>query len=311
MTVHGDSTDGTAAVSGTNTASIPSTPGNNIWPAAGVSGTATTNGTGVIGFSGSGIGVWGHSDTSTGTGGVSKSGHGLHGVSEKEHGVVGNSNANGAGVFAASAAGEGLHAETQSLTMAAIAGYIFDEHATGSAVYGKKTGTLGTAGYFDGSVVVTKDLNVVGNINVSGDLFLPAGAGDCAEEFDVASAGAAEPGTVMVLDDEGLLSQSTRAYDTRVIGVIPGAGAYRPGIVLDKQPDRADRKPIALIGKVFCKADAGPGPIKVGDLLTTSTLAGHAMKAAPTTESFGAVIGKALQPLQSGCALIPILVTLQ
>jgi hypothetical protein len=68
--------------------------------------------------------------------------------------------------------------------------------------------------------------------------------------------------------------------------------------------------PLALNGKVFCKADAVYAPIAVGDLLTTSSTRGHAMKASDATRAFGAVIGKALQPLAEGQGLIPMLVTL-
>jgi len=133
---------------------------------------------------------------------------------------------------------------------------------------------------------------------------------DCAEDFDVLAPETAEPGTVMVLDESGKLIPSTRAYDHRVAGVVSGAGTYKPGLVLDRQVDSANRRPIALMGKVFCKVDAAVAPIAVGDLLTTSTTPGHAMKANPTKAS-GAIVGKALRPLQQGQDLIPILVTLQ
>jgi hypothetical protein len=49
----------------------------------------------------------------------------------------------------------------------------------------------------------------------------------------------------------------------------------------------------------------------VGDLLTTSPTAGHAMKADDTGRAFGAVIGKALAPMENGTGLIPILIALQ
>jgi hypothetical protein len=57
--------------------------------------------------------------------------------------------------------------------------------------------------------------------------------------------------------------------------------------------------------------DANREPIEVGDLLTTSPTPGHAMKATDPVRAFGAVIGKALHPLKTGHALIPILVALQ
>ena len=69
--------------------------------------------------------------------------------------------------------------------------------------------------------------------------------------------------------------------------------------------------PIALVGKVYCKADASHSSIDVGDLLTTSPAPGYAMKALDRVEAFGAVIGKALRPLKSGQGLIPILIALQ
>ena len=66
--------------------------------------------------------------------------------------------------------------------------------------------------------------------------------------------------------------------------------------------------PIALVGKAFCLADASAAPIAVGDLLTTSPRAGHAMKAADRLMAVGSVIGKALAPLPADRGLIPMLV---
>jgi hypothetical protein len=51
--------------------------------------------------------------------------------------------------------------------------------------------------------------------------------------------------------------------------------------------------------------------VKAGDLLTTGELRGHAMKVVDTGRAFGAVLGKAMQPLPSGHGLIPALVTLR
>jgi len=96
-----------------------------------------------------------------------------------------------------------------------------------------------------------------------------------------------------------------------VAGVISGAGDCKPAIVLDKQPSHANRSPLALLGKVFCKVDARYGSIEVGDLLTTSETPGHAMKATDPLKAFGSIIGKALRPLRDGQGLIPILVALQ
>jgi hypothetical protein len=148
-----------------------------------------------------------------------------------------------------------------------------------------------------------------GNVHVTGDIML-ANA-DCAEDFDIAETEPVEPGTVMVVGEEGVLHESRQAYDKCVAGVVSGAGNYKPGIVLDKQQAPSSRKPIALLGKVYSKVDASYAPIEVGDLLTTSPPPGHAMKANDPLKAFGAVIGKALRPLAAGQGLIPILIALQ
>jgi len=134
---------------------------------------------------------------------------------------------------------------------------------------------------------------------------------DCAEDFQVRDAATIEPGTVLVIDEAGGLRRSRTAYDRRVAGVVSGAGGLRPGLVLDKQTEAADRRPVALVGKVFCKADAASGAIAIGDLLTTSDTPGHAMRVGDPTRAFGAVIGKALAPLAAGRGMVPILVALQ
>ena len=146
-----------------------------------------------------------------------------------------------------------------------------------------------------------------GNINVDGDIRLSNA--DCAEEFPVFAGTNVAPGTVVVLCDDGSIKPSDRARDARVAGVVSGAGPLRPGIILDSQGERG-RAPVALSGKVYCNVDARHTPIRVGDLLTSSELPGHAMKATPGTEVRGAVIGKAMEPLASGCGLIRVLVCL-
>ena len=120
-----------------------------------------------------------------------------------------------------------------------------------------------------------------------------------------------DPGCVVIFNEGGALSASTKAYDKQVAGVISGAGAYRPGVILDRRISDRPRAAVALVGKVFCKVDADYGPIEIGDLLTTSPTAGTAMKASDPSRAFGAVIGKALAHHSAGKGLIPILVTLQ
>lgn len=153
-------------------------------------------------------------------------------------------------------------------------------------------------------------LVVAGNIFATGDVRL-AGA-DCAEEFPVRER--LEPGTVVVIGENGELEASSQPYDTRVAGILSGAATLKPGIVLGKIPSgepTGTRMPLALAGTAYCNADGDFGPIRIGDLLTTSPTSGHAMKVSDPSRAFGAVIGKAMQPLAEGRGLILVLITLQ
>lgn len=225
-----------------------------------------------------GEGVRGQSGANVGVIGLSDTGRGIYGGSNTNFGVSGISKQSTGVLGRAEASGAGVIGESQS----------------GIGVHGKG-GRL--AGFFEGDVEVTGDIRLKN--------------ADCAEDFDIVGLAKVEPGTVMVINSEGALRESDRAYDKRVAGVISGAGNYKPGIVLDKQESSNNRMPIALLGKVYCKVDAQYGAIKVGDLLTTSPTPGHAMKTDDPMKAFGAVIGKALRPLKEGQELIPILIALQ
>jgi hypothetical protein len=148
-----------------------------------------------------------------------------------------------------------------------------------------------------------------GTVEVTGDIVMSAS--DFAEDFQVEASDTIEPGTVMVLDENGVLRPSDKGYDRKVAGVISGAGDCRPGLILDRQKALRGRLPVALVGKVFCKVDAQYSPIEIGDLLTTSPTPGHAMKAVDPARAFGCVIGKALRCFGHGQGMVPILVGLQ
>ena len=288
----------------------------NLKESDGVVGQSDGAGAGVIGVSKSGHGVRATSDTGYGLRassrtsaairGTSVKGRGVEGESTDSDGVVGQSDGKGSGVVGVSQDGKGvfgssvndeaIHAESRSATTAAMAVYQTNKDSDTAALFVMHQGKR-LAAVFEGDVVVTGDISLSN--------------ADCAEHFDIAAGSAAEPGTVMVLDDESTLRESVQAYDKRVAGVISGAGNYKPGLVLDTQQSHHTRKPIALLGKVFCKVDAQFGPIQVGDLLTTSPTPGHAMRADDPHKAFGAVIGKALRPLPNGHGLIPILIALQ
>lgn len=68
---------------------------------------------------------------------------------------------------------------------------------------------------------------------------------------------------------------------------------------------------VALTGKVYALASAVNGAIEAGELLTTSNVPGHAMKATDQARWPGAVIGKAMSSLNEGEGLVLVLVNLQ
>jgi hypothetical protein len=68
---------------------------------------------------------------------------------------------------------------------------------------------------------------------------------------------------------------------------------------------------VALAGRVYCKAEAVSCPIEPGDLLTTSDIPGHAMKAKDEQSSRSAILGKAMTSLPRGQGTVLVLVNLQ
>lgn len=201
----------------------------------------------------------------------------------------------------------GVYGNTNSGAGTGVAG----NSTTGVAILGESNGT-GPAGRFVGNVEVTGTVKLTGDIEVSGDVRLLNGQ-DLAEDFEIADteAEAIEPGSVLVFEDSGALVRCRRSYDRMVAGIVAGAGSFRPAIVLGCAPSRQRKLPLALTGKAYCRVDASDSPIAVGDLLTTSDVPGHAMKATDSSRAFGAVIGKALGMIGSGRGLIPVLVALQ
>jgi hypothetical protein len=142
------------------------------------------------------------------------------------------------------------------------------------------------------------------------------GGADLSERFDVAASSgeAVEPGTVLTIDPEGsgrlLVSQDP--YSTRVAGIIAGAGGIEPGMLMHQEgvAETEGHQPVALTGRVYAKADTSNGPIRPGDLLTTSSRPGHAMRADDPLRAHGAILGKAMTRLDDETGLVLVLVNL-
>ncbi len=256
---------------------------------------------GVYGTSPGGQGVWGQSTTGTGVFGVSDSWAGVSGQSTSASGVVGISSGQYAGGVYGENQGSGYGVYGKAIDGAGVFGSstnwvgVYGQTAAASvaAVWGKNT-SGGVAGRFDGTVQIT-------------------GGADLAERFVVTGKTVVIPGTVLVIDsaNPGQLVASERPYDTRVVGIVSGAGGVQPGLTLHQEGLMEGDTQVAIAGRVYVLAEADSAPIQPGDLLTTSTLPGYAMKAADRDQAYGAVLGKALTGLDKGTGLVLVLVTLQ
>ncbi len=122
-----------------------------------------------------------------------------------------------------------------------------------------------------------------------------------------------EPGDVLVIDTTSNreFSLSTSPYSTLAAGIY----STKPGVVgtphISEDPKLVTEIPMAVVGIVPCKVSAENGPIARGDLLVTSATRGYAMRGTDPSKLTGAVVGKALQPLESGKGKIEVLVTLR
>jgi hypothetical protein len=166
-----------------------------------------------------------------------------------------------------------------------------------------------------GTATPSNALDVVGNINATGNI---TATGNIAAKYQdiaewVPARNSISVATVVVLDSEksNQVLASSRAYDTRVAGVI----SERPGVILGEAG--AGKVLVATTGRVRVKVDATAAPIRVGDLLVTSNKQGIAMRSLPLDlggtpiHRPGTLIGKALEPLDKGLGEILVLLSLQ
>ncbi len=187
-------------------------------------------------------------------------------------GVYGTCTANGSGVKGeAKAGGYGVYGLAEgSGAVEPHYGGCFD----GQGKYGcgilALCGDFGYAADFHGPVVIRSR---------AGTEVMDLGEGlDYAEGFNVTKKEEVGPGTVLIIDPDhpGKLTQSTMVYDTKVAGIIAGAKGLGSGVRLGT--GQFDQN-VALAGRVYCNVDATETAVRPGDLLTTSALAGYAMKA--------------------------------
>ncbi len=307
--VNGSTTGGKAGVYGLNTnATINSVGVLGVSDAAGTYGVygSSVNGTGVWGKGAVGPGVVGASDTNIGVWGDSLTSDAVKGVAHAANkaGVAGGNDA-GIGVL-------GTSAVAHTYDLAGVSGV-----STGDGGIGVKgTANIG-AGSYGVYGVSTAGYGVVGQSASGYAGYFLGKVGitgmDLAERFASVDDQSIEPGTVVVVDQDqpGKIRPSDRAYDSQVVGIISGAGGVKTALILHQEDTLQGDQVVAVAGRVYCKAEANSAPIKPGDLLTTSKMPGHCMKATDRDQAYGAVIGKALTGLDQGEGLVFVLVNLQ
>jgi len=302
---------------------------SSLMSGTGVEGNAANYGaTGVKGNATFGTGVEGNGETgvkgtsSIGTGVWGEGYYGVFGASQNGLGVWGNS-VSGHGVYAYSDGvwlnGTALYAENLN-TNQGMAAYLIntsDYHTahlenkgTGGVLYLQNQGNSSGSGGNDFITAVSKDaewqFRVLSSGEVRSDVGFFTPARDFAEMLPAVKG--LEPGDVLAIGPDGTLILSSEPFQVSVAGVY----STKPGFV-GGQPvegEAAETVPLAIAGVVPVKASAENGPILPGDLLVTSSLAGHAMKAGFNPPQ-GTVIGKALGKLEAGTGIIKLLATLQ
>jgi hypothetical protein len=148
-------------------------------------------------------------------------------------------------------------------------------------------------------------LDAGGNLFVRGTLN-PGGA-DFAEMLPGQSG--LEAGDVLAIGADGRLTLTTKPYEESLAGVY----STQPGLVGGAADGESTegKIPLAVTGVVPVMVTTENGPVRPGDLLTSSSTPGHAMHASRERVVVGVVIGKALEPLESATGVIRALVILQ
>jgi hypothetical protein len=302
------------------------------WSGSGT-GLKLQGGTGGLSASGSSVGVEGLSTSGYGVSGYSESGRGVYGEasgsSGVNYGVYGVSySSSGRGVYgyayATSGYTFGVYGYVRSPQGTGVRGEVPDVGGgvgvhgisySGSGVIGyARTGTGVRAESADGNPLEAYDTYPSTNrrfyVSNSGEVYADgsfhSGGADFAEMLP-AEAGV-EPGDVLVITASGKLARSSRPYQSTVVGVYSTKPALVGGDSDDM--DTSGKIPLAVVGIVPVKACTENGAIQPGDLLVSSSLPGHAMKAG-SNPPMGTVIGKALQGLQEGTGIILMLVMLR
>jgi hypothetical protein len=260
----------------------------------------------------SSAGVYGLATAANGTGTV----HGVYGetlgqVGSAVRGIARHEYGTGAEGIAAGSNGTALLAQALATTgnTTALLAHVLSPSGTVAKLQSSGGDFIVGRRLTDG----TQQFRVDADGNVFANAFNIGGA-DFAESVAVTeSRELYEAGDAMIIDSGSrrTVTRSASPYSTMVAGIY----STKPGVVASPyavdDPRLGAEIPLAVVGIVPCKVTSENGAIGPGDLLVTSSLPGHAMKGTDRARMLGAIVGKALEPLDSGTGVILVLVTLQ
>ena len=152
-----------------------------------------------------------------------------------------------------------------------------------------------------------------GNSRVVTDVLQITGGSDLCEGFEVKDDNPITPGMLVSIDPLGLgsLQITKEKYDKKIAGIVSGANGVNPGMIMNQEASIASgSQSIALAGRVYVYANTEGGNIEPGDLLTSSSTPGYAMKSNHVKKSQGAIIGKAMTTIDEN-GFVLVLVNLQ
>jgi len=307
-----------------------------ISSATGVKG-ESTSGIGVKGQSTSGHAVYGESDEVAGIRGVT--GNTTTNLNDLKNadgaGVMGSADSDTYGVGVFGMGEKGLYGYTSHNIGKGVYGYAdpddYDEnlHVRAAGVYGYSNhghGVVGKSGSWGGEIHNSygglfygsnlRAIGAFGNVYIAGGSVQYSSL-DVAEWIKVSDT-SIQAGDVVIIDaaDQKKIKKSNSPESRLVAGIIstdPGSvggnQTVNGELVSAQEMTNRGYRMLSLCGQVPTKVTDESGPIKVGDLLTTSSTSGHAMRA--VDPKIGTIVGKALEPLPSGQGKILVLLTLQ
>jgi hypothetical protein len=304
----------------------------------GVTGSATSapNAVGVLGISGytsdsttcCNFGVYGVAENNTGRGVMGEatstygSTRGVFGVVYSNYGIgaLGTAYAQSGytrGVMGQNYSPDGLGAEavaySQSGDTIGVRGVVYSAEGTAGVFVNAAQGNL-IVGQTRSPWAPTTVFRVDGTGKGFFDGGAQTGGADFAESVTVAGMrNSYAAGDVMAIDPfaDRQLTLTAEPYSRLVAGVY----STKPGVLASSHkldaPEIVTEIPLAVVGIVPCNVSAENGSIQRGDLLVSSSTPGYAMKGTDRQRMLGAILGKALEPLDNGQGMIQVLLILQ